>query len=93
MKEGNVDQYIAEFQQLAHRANLNVNDAGNTRMFAAGLPSKLADTYIDISHPRTFTKWAKAAQQHHKGYLQKQSLKGIFRGTPQSGTSRPNNNN
>jgi len=61
MKGGNVDQYIAEFQQLAHRANLNVNDAGNTRMFAARLPFKLAETCIDISHPRTFAEWAKAA--------------------------------
>jgi len=69
MKGGNVDQYIAEFQQLVHWANLNVNDAGNTRMFAARLPSKLADTCIDISHPRTFAEWAKAAQQHYNGYL------------------------
>jgi hypothetical protein len=51
MNAGNVDQYIAEFQQLADRGNLDVNEPSNLRLFARGLPTRLAETCIDLVKP------------------------------------------
>jgi hypothetical protein len=58
MKDGKVDEYIAEFRRLVHRAGLDENDGNNICMFAQGLPGKLADTVIDTSCPQTFEEWA-----------------------------------
>jgi hypothetical protein len=48
MKDGKVDQYIAQFTQLAHRGGLDPNEPSNLRLFARGLPQKLAEVCIDL---------------------------------------------
>ena len=93
MKDGNVDQYIAMFRDIAQCAGLNLNDPANIHQFASGMPLKLAESCINYERPRTFDEWATAAQQHQKAWLQKQALKGMFSSSTQAGggARRPNN--
>ena len=85
MKDGNIDQYIAMFCDIAHRAGLNLNEPTNIQQFASGMPLKLAESCIDYERPKTFDEWATAAQQHQKAWLQKQALKGLFSSSTQAG--------
>ena len=54
MKEGNVDQYIDDFKELARRGGHNVDDPSNLRPFAQGLPIRLFRSCIDHESPETF---------------------------------------
>ena len=74
MKEGNVNEYIAQFASLVHRAGMEPNDPSTLRLFAQGLLKGLADSCIDIESPETFVEWTKAAQRHHRNWLKKQSI-------------------
>jgi hypothetical protein len=94
MKDGNIDQYIVEFQYLAHHAGLDVNNGGNQHLFVQGLPQRLTDACIDVSRPNTFEEWAAAAQYYQQGWLQKQfkqSLRNVFGSTQPKDTPRTGN--
>ena len=93
MKDGNVDQYIAMFRDLAHHTGLNLNEPTNITQFASGLSIKLVESCIDYERPKTFDEWATAAQQHQKAYLQKQALKGMFSSNTQAGGGAHRQNN
>jgi hypothetical protein len=69
MKEGNVERYIADFKRLARLAGMDVDDSFNLKLFARGLPMRLAGSCIDLEHPKTFEQWAKAAQNQQKNRL------------------------
>jgi hypothetical protein len=71
MKDSNVDEYIAAFQLLGHRAGMNLDNPSALRLFARGLPKSLADSCIDIDSPENFEQWANAVQRHHRNYLKK----------------------
>ena len=62
MKEGRINEYIVAFERLAHRANTDLNDPLNLRLFAHGLPKALCDACIDIDLPEMFKQWSNAAQ-------------------------------
>ena len=89
MKDGNVDQYIAEFQELADRGNLDVDEPSNLRLFARGLPTGLAETCIDLMRPQNFEQWTHAAQENQRAWLQKQALKKDY-GVPQASNRQGN---
>jgi Retrotransposon gag protein len=71
MKEGNVDEYIATFELLTHRAGMDLDDPTALRLFARRLPRNLADSCIE--NPENFEQWVKAAQQHQRNRLRKPS--------------------
>ena len=83
MKEGNVNEYIAQFTSLVHRAGMDPNDPSTMRLFAQGLPKGLADSCININSPETFVEWTKAAQRHHRNWLKKQSIHKDYASTNQ----------
>ena len=83
MKEGRIDEYIAAFERLGHRANADLDDPLNLRLFARGLPKALCDICIDIDSPETFEQWANAAQRHQRNWLRKQAIKDEY------GSSQP----
>jgi hypothetical protein len=87
MKDGDVDQYIANFEFNAFRANIHLNDPHNLKMFALRLPRALAKAVIDIDTLNTFKEWKTAAQKQHCSWMRKQALRNIF--TP----TQPWNNN
>jgi hypothetical protein len=71
MKDGDVDQYIADFEFNAFQANIHLNDPHNLKMFALGLPRALAEAVIDIDTPNTFEEWKTAAQKQHRSWMRK----------------------
>ena len=98
MKEGRIDEYIVAFERLAHRANADLNDPLNLRLFARGLPKALCDACIDIDSPETFEQWSNAAQRHQRNWLCKQAIRDEYgssqppqRSNNQSGQQRNNN--
>ncbi len=75
MKEGNIDQYIMDFQLLAMDANVDLNEPTVLQLFYFGLLASLAEKCIFIDSPNDFDSWAKAAQKNQQGWLLHQTLK------------------
>ena len=75
MSGGNVDQYIADFEFLAQRAGIDVNDPTAIRLFSKGMPFSLAESCIKLEQPKSFEQWAKAAQVQQRNYILIQGLK------------------
>ena len=74
MQGGNIDQYVADFQFLASRAEINVNDPAAIRLFQLGLSIPLAEACIDLEKPANFKQWTLAAQAQQHGWIQKKGL-------------------
>ena len=98
MQGGNVDQYVADFQFLASRAEINVNDPAAIRLFQLGLPIPLAEACIDLEKPANFEQWTLAAQAQQRGWIQKKGLRAqkegnmLSRNQGNQTTSQKNNN-
>jgi hypothetical protein len=75
MKSGNIDQFIADFQFLAHRTLVNVNDSMVLYLFKTGLPLRLAKECVKLERPRIFEQWAKATQAQQCNWIVIQGLK------------------
>jgi hypothetical protein len=70
----NIDEYISKFQMLGHQANIDLDEVTALRLFARGLPEKLADTCIDLDSPESFERWRNSAQRQHRAWLKKQAI-------------------
>jgi len=81
MHDGKIDEYIATFERLAHRAGVDLDDPSNMRTFAHGLPGPLVETIIKLDDPHNYIQWREAAQRHQRGYLKIQSYKGTYGNT------------
>ena len=75
MKEGNIDQYIADFQLLAMDTNVDLDEPMVLQLFYFGLPTGLAEKCIFNNSPNDFDSWAKAAQKNQCSWLLLQMLK------------------
>lgn len=75
MKGGRLNEYIADFQDLANRAGMELNDPSTMRLFAQGLQGTLAQTCIYQDSPENFPQWVQSAQQNHRNWLKVQALK------------------
>src|SRR5258708_9515713 len=60
MKEGNINQYITNFQLLAMDANVNLDEPTVLQLFYFGLPPQLVEKCIYHDLPNDFDFWAKA---------------------------------
>jgi len=74
MISGNIDEYISEFQMLGHQANMDLDEVTALRLFARGLPEKLADACIDLDGSESFEQWRNSAQRQHRAWLKKQAI-------------------
>jgi hypothetical protein len=54
MISGNINKYISKFQMLGHQANMDLDEVTALRLFARGLPEKLADACIDLDGLESF---------------------------------------
>jgi len=88
MKEGELDQYIANFHELAYRGRFHIHEPGTLRFFVQGLPTRLVESCTDLE---TFEQWVEAAQQHEKNWLQKRSLRESYRSSQQNDSPCPGN--
>ena len=60
MKPGEIDQYLARFEELAHQALYNIGDEATTSLFLKGLP---AGILIDVFKPPIITTYKDIKQQ------------------------------
>ena len=74
MTGDNLDEYLASFETLGHRAELNPDDPSNLRTFAQGLPCQLANACLAMENPDTYGQWRAAAQRQQVIYLKKKAL-------------------
>ncbi len=74
MKEGNINQYIADFQLLAMDTNIDLDEPTVLQLFYFGLLAGLAKKCIFIDLPNDFNSWAKAAQKNQWGWILNQTL-------------------
>jgi len=74
MISGNINEYISEFQMLGHQASMDLDEVTALRLFARGLPEKLADACIDLDGPESFEQWRNSAQRQHRAWLKKQAI-------------------
>jgi len=74
MTGDNLDEYLAAFETLGSRAELNPDDPSNLRTFAQGLPRQLADACLAMENPDTYAQWRAAAQRQQVIYLKKKAL-------------------
>src|SRR6266436_6704208 len=87
MKDGNLDQYVAEFNQLSHLADRNDETRGLIPLFHQGLPYGLAQACMNRSKwPETIHQWQAAAREENKRYAIKKNL-GLTR-SPKDGKER-----
>jgi retrotransposon gag protein len=89
MKEGNIDQYIADFSLLAMDAQVDPDEPTVLLLFYQGLPQRLAEKCIELDSPNDFSSWTKAAQRNQRNWILTQALRRKGGKTP--GTPRPNN--
>ncbi len=87
MKDGNLDQFIAEFNRLTHLANRNNETRGLIPLFRQGLPYGLAQACMNrLKWPETIHQWQSAARKENKRYAIKKNL-GLAR-SPKDGKER-----
>jgi retrotransposon gag protein len=89
MKEGNIDQYIADFSLLAMDAQVDPDEPTILLLFYQGLPQRLAEKCIELDSPNDFTSWTKAAQRNQCNWILTQALR--RKGGKPSNTPRPGN--
>jgi retrotransposon gag protein/zinc knuckle protein len=92
MKEGNIDQYIADFSLLAMDVQVDLNEPTILLLFYQGLPQRLAEKCIKLDSPNNFTSWTKAAQRNQRNWILTQALQrkgGKPPNTPQPGNPPP----
>jgi len=74
MTGDNLNEYLALFETLGNRTELNPDDPSNLRTFAQGLPHQLADACLAMENPDTYEQWKAAAQRQQVIYLKKKAL-------------------
>jgi len=74
MTGDNLDKYLAAFETLRSRAELNPDDPSNLHTFAQGLPRQLANACLAMENPNTYKQWQAAAQRQQVIYLKKKVL-------------------
>jgi len=74
MTGDNLDKYLAAFETLGSRAELNPDNPSNLQTFAQGLPRQLANACLAMENPDTYAQWRAAAQRQQVIYLKKKAL-------------------
>jgi hypothetical protein len=75
MKDGKIDEYVAEFDTLVAQAGYKVDDAQTLEKFISGLPASLYETIYQLDNPKTYEGWQRAAIKRQEKWLHMQSIK------------------
>jgi hypothetical protein len=75
MKEGKIDEYVAEFDTLIAQAGYKADDAQTLEKFISGLPASLYETIYQLDDPKTYEAWRRAAIKRQEKWLHMQSIK------------------
>ncbi len=60
MKEGDIDVYVAQFEELTQMAGYHLDEPQTIDMFTARLPLNLYLKTFELDQPRTYQQWREA---------------------------------
>jgi hypothetical protein len=63
MKEGKIDEYVAEFDTLVAQAGYKADDAQTLEKFISGLPVSLYETIYQLDDPKNLRSMAQGGHQ------------------------------
>jgi hypothetical protein len=91
MKDGDLDGYIAKFEQLACISGHDLNAKGTWTMFAEGLPKMLHYNMITQGgqHPNSWQEWTEGVVEQQQKWLYLQTF---FNGKVPQKKQGPNQN-
>ncbi len=69
MKEGDIDVYIAQFEELAQMAGYRLDELQTIDTFMAGLPLNLYLKTFKLNQPRTYSQWREAVVKRQQQYV------------------------
>jgi hypothetical protein len=75
MKDGKIDEYIAEFDTLVAQAGYKADNAQTLEKFISGLPASLYEMIYQLDDPKTYEAWRRAAIKRQEKWLHMQSIK------------------
>jgi hypothetical protein len=75
MKEGNIDEYVAQFDTLVSEAGFNLDDEQMLEKFTSGLPIGLFENIYQFDAPKTYQEWQQAALNQQQKWIHMQSLR------------------
>jgi hypothetical protein len=75
MKDGKIDEYIAEFDTLVAQAGYKVDDAQTLEKFISGLSASLYETIYQLDDPKTYKGWQQVAIKRQEKWLHMQLIK------------------
>jgi len=76
MTGGDIDGFIAKFEQLARNANYTLDEPTVLDKFIKGLPTKLAEGCLNQDNPETWQEWANSARKRQGVYLKWRQILG-----------------
>jgi hypothetical protein len=69
MEKGDINTYIAKFEQVIRQAGLDVDQPLVVNKFARGLPCKMYDFIYTHKDPQTYEQWCNEAFKAQKRYV------------------------
>ena len=73
MKEGDIDVYVAQFEELAQMAGYQLDEPQTIDTFMAGLPLNLYLKIFKLNQPRTYQQWREAVVKCQQQYVHAQA--------------------
>jgi len=69
MKDGDINVYVAQFEELARMAGYHLDEPQTIDTFTAGLPLNLYLITFKHNQPRTYNQWREAVVKRRQQYV------------------------
>src|SRR5258707_11488542 len=69
MKDGDIDTYVAHFEQLARKAGYRLDTLQTLDLFTDGLPRDLYEKVYQFDEPRNYKEWKNATMRQQEQYI------------------------
>jgi hypothetical protein len=69
MEKGDLDRYIAKFEQIVRQVGLDINQPLVILKFAKGLPNAMYKFVYTHKHPQTYEQWCHKAFKAQKMFV------------------------
>ena len=69
MKDGDIDAYVANFEQLARKAGYRLDTLQTIDIFTDGLPQELYAKVYQFDEPRNYKEWKNATIRRQEQYI------------------------
>ena len=73
MKDGDINVYVAQFEELAQMAGYRLDEPQTIDTFMVGLPLNLYLKTFELDQPRTYQQWREVVVKHQQQYIHTQA--------------------